>query len=34
VGNIIGRMARPGSELATHGWLQRCSGLGLGAQYF
>ena len=28
VGNIIGRMARPGSELATHGWLQRCSGLG------
>jgi len=28
VGNIIGRMAHPGSELATHGWLQQRSGLG------
>ena len=28
VGNIIGRMAHPGSELATHAWLQQHSGLG------
>jgi transposase len=27
VGNIVGRMAHPGSELATHAWLQR-SALG------
>ena len=27
-GNIIGRMAAPASELATHGWLQTTSGLG------
>ena len=26
--NIIGRMAHPGSELATHAWLQQRSGLG------
>ena len=28
VGNIIGRMACPGSELATHAWLQQRSALG------
>ncbi|MEY2875685.1 MAG: hypothetical protein RLZZ373_3056 [Pseudomonadota bacterium] len=28
VGNIIGRMAHPGSELATHAWLQQHSALG------
>jgi len=28
VGNIVGRMAHPGSELATHAWLQQRSGLG------
>jgi transposase len=28
LGNIIGRMAVPASELATHGWLQATSGLG------
>src|SRR5665647_2810487 len=28
VGNIVGRMARPGSELATHAWLQKRSALG------
>jgi hypothetical protein len=28
LGNIIGRMTQPGSELATHAWLQRHSGLG------
>lgn len=28
VGNIIGRMAHPGSELCTHAWLQRRSALG------
>jgi transposase len=28
VGNIVGRMAHPGSELATHAWLQQHSGLG------
>lgn len=28
LGNIIGRMAAPASELATHGWLQTSSGLG------
>jgi transposase len=28
IGNIVGRMAHPGSELATHGWLQQHSALG------
>ena len=28
VGNIIGRMAHPGSELATHAWLAQRSALG------
>ena len=28
LGNIIGRMAQPGSELATHAWLGDTSGLG------
>ena len=28
LGNIIGRMAHPRSELSTHAWLQRRSGLG------
>ena len=28
IGNVIGRMAHPGSELATHAWLQRRSALG------
>ena len=28
LGLIVGRMVRPGSELATHGWLQCHSGLG------
>ena len=28
VGNIIGHMAHPGSELATHAWLQQRSALG------
>ena len=28
VGNIIGRMAQPGSELATHAWLRDTSALG------
>jgi transposase len=28
LGSIIGRMAAPGSELATHGWLGARSGLG------
>ncbi len=28
IGSIIGRMAAPGSELSTHRWLQRESGLG------
>ena len=28
LGTIIGRMASPKSELATHGWLQTTSGLG------
>ena len=28
VGNVIGRMAHPGSELATHAWLQQRSALG------
>ena len=28
VGNIVARMACPGSELASHGWLQQHSGLG------
>ena len=27
VGNIVGRMAHPGSQLATHGWLQQRSAL-------
>lgn len=28
LGSIIARMVNPGSELATHRWLQECSGLG------
>ena len=28
LGNIVGRMAQPGSELATHAWLQDTSALG------
>jgi transposase len=28
IGNIAGRMAKPGSELATHAWLQQRSALG------
>jgi len=28
IGTVIGRMAEPGSELATHYWLQNHSGLG------
>ena len=28
VGNIVARMARPGSELSSHAWLQRHSSLG------
>ena len=28
VGNIVGRMAQPGSELATHAWLGETSALG------
>lgn len=28
VGNIVGRMAHPGSELATHAWLRQRSALG------
>ena len=28
VGNIVGRMAHPGSELSTHAWLQQRSALG------
>ena len=28
VGNIVARMAHPGSELATHAWLQKRSALG------
>jgi len=28
IGTIIGRMVQPGSELATHQWLQQRSGLG------
>ena len=28
VGNIVGRMAHPGSELATYAWLQNRSALG------
>jgi hypothetical protein len=28
IGVIVGRMVRPGSELATHQWLQQRSGLG------
>lgn len=28
MGNIIGRMLQPGSELSTHKWLQKQSGLG------
>ena len=28
IGNIVGRMAHPGSELATHAWLQQHSALG------
>ena len=28
MGNIVGRMLQPGSELSTHEWLQKQSGLG------
>ncbi len=28
IGNIIGRVVSPGSELHTHDWLQSCSALG------
>jgi transposase len=28
IGNIVGRMAHPGSELATHAWLKQRSALG------
>jgi transposase len=28
IGTIVARMAAPASELATHQWLQQCSGLG------
>jgi transposase len=28
IGNIVGRMAHPGSELATHAWLQQRTALG------
>jgi hypothetical protein len=28
VGNVVARMAQPGSELATHAWLKDTSGLG------
>lgn len=28
IGSIIGRMTAPGSELSTHAWLQRESGIG------
>jgi hypothetical protein len=28
LGNIIARMAQPGSELATHAWLKDTSALG------
>ena len=28
IGNIIGRMVQPGSELSTHRWLQQNSALG------
>jgi transposase len=28
IGNIVGRMAHPGSELSTHAWLQKRSALG------
>jgi hypothetical protein len=28
IGTIVGRMVQPGSELATHQWLQQRSGLG------
>lgn len=35
IGNIIGRMVQPGSELSTHSWLQQNSALGelLGCDY-
>ena len=35
VGNIVGRMVQPGSELSTHQWLQQSSALGelLGCDY-
>jgi transposase len=35
IGNIIGRMVQPGSELSTHQWLQQSSALGelLGCDY-
>ncbi len=28
IGTVVARMVVPGSELATHQWLQQCSGLG------
>jgi transposase len=33
IGTIIGRMVQPGSELATHQWLQQRSGLGALLDY-
>ncbi len=35
IGNIVGRMVQPGSELSTHQWLQESSALGelLGGDY-
>lgn len=33
IGTIIGRACRPGSELATHSWLQERSGLGELIEY-
>lgn len=33
LGNIVARMAFPASELATHQWLQQCSGLGELIEY-
>jgi transposase len=35
IGNIVGRMVQPGSELSTYGWLQEHSALGelLGCDY-
>jgi len=33
IGNIIGRMVQPGSELSTHQWLQEKSALGEFLKY-